>query len=363
MASTPKVQILRSGTSGNRPTGRVVGEPYVNLADMQFGVVNGSNVATDLLGVPIFSTGASYVANNPVNYQGRLYSALVSVSPGVWNPAQWSPLGSGQVYVSDTAPAGASANSLWWDSSSGLLFLNYNDGNSTQWVLAVPLPNVNAVAIEKVQKFTTSGAYTPSPGLIYAIVEIQAPGGGGGAANAANNTSSVTGHNGGGGEYTRTRLTAAQIGASQTVTIGAPGAGSTGAGNNGLAGGNTSFGALCSANGGAGGLYGDNGSTNYGNQTLGGSGGIGDLSIPGQNGMMGLASAATVFTLPSGGGAFLSAGGPITPGAITGAVRAGRAGANYGTGGGGGIVQALVSSTTGGIGGPSIVIVREFCAY
>jgi len=42
------------------------------------------------------------------------------------------------VLVSDTPPVGAPDKSFWWESDSGQLYLRYNDGNSTQWVSAVP---------------------------------------------------------------------------------------------------------------------------------------------------------------------------------------------------------------------------------
>jgi len=40
----------------------------------------------------------------------------------------------GAVYASDTPPAGAADNSLWWESDTGLLYILYNDGTSSQWV-------------------------------------------------------------------------------------------------------------------------------------------------------------------------------------------------------------------------------------
>ena len=47
--------------------------------------------------------------------------------------------GSGSsVNISDTPPAGANANSLWWDSNTGVLKIYYSDGSSTQWVDASP---------------------------------------------------------------------------------------------------------------------------------------------------------------------------------------------------------------------------------
>ena len=41
------------------------------------------------------------------------------------------------VTISDTAPVGPQVGALWWDSVKGQLFTFYNDGNSSQWVIAV----------------------------------------------------------------------------------------------------------------------------------------------------------------------------------------------------------------------------------
>ena len=39
-----------------------------------------------------------------------------------------------KVAISDTAPGSPADASLWWESDTGLLFIRYNDGNTTQWV-------------------------------------------------------------------------------------------------------------------------------------------------------------------------------------------------------------------------------------
>jgi len=39
----------------------------------------------------------------------------------------------GAIYVSDTPPP-APVNSLWWESDTGIMYVRYNDGSSTQWV-------------------------------------------------------------------------------------------------------------------------------------------------------------------------------------------------------------------------------------
>jgi hypothetical protein len=95
-----RIQILRSGTAGNRPTGKQYGEPYVNVADNQLGVMDSSNVARDLIGVPMFSPSTSYAIGNAVNYQGKIYVATVAISPAAFNPAQWSQVATAATSIS-----------------------------------------------------------------------------------------------------------------------------------------------------------------------------------------------------------------------------------------------------------------------
>lgn len=90
------MKILRSLTPGNRPSGHSYGELYVNTADGQLGVVNSSNQNQDLIGVPIFSQGATYMIGAVVYQLGQLYQAIAPVGPGTFNPAQWSALAGAQ---------------------------------------------------------------------------------------------------------------------------------------------------------------------------------------------------------------------------------------------------------------------------
>jgi hypothetical protein len=131
-----QVRALRSSTSQARPAGRLPGELYVNFADNQLGVISASNTALDLLAVRNFSVLANYLASDYVIYQGILYRALSASNPGNFIPANWSAIG-GSVTVSDTAPASPQAGQLWFDSVGGQLYVYYNDGNTSQWVIAV----------------------------------------------------------------------------------------------------------------------------------------------------------------------------------------------------------------------------------
>ena len=49
--------------------------------------------------------------------------------------------GGASVTISDNPPGSPTAGNLWWESDSGNLYIYYNDGNSSQWVLVTPQTN------------------------------------------------------------------------------------------------------------------------------------------------------------------------------------------------------------------------------
>jgi hypothetical protein len=59
-----------------------------------------------------------------------------------------------KVTISDTAPSSPAASNLWWESDSGILYIYYNDGTTSQWVQASPSAGGNVLA------GTTSGTIT-----------------------------------------------------------------------------------------------------------------------------------------------------------------------------------------------------------
>jgi hypothetical protein len=160
---TTSIKILRSTTAGVRPTGKLYGEPYVNFADNQFGVFDSGPTPRDLIGAPIFSTAASYVTGNPVNYQGKLYIANTSISAGAFNPAQWTQVlggggSGGGVTVSDTPPGSPIAGDLWWESDTGTLWVYYTDVNSSQWVAVNSGGAAPSGALINLQNLTASAS-------------------------------------------------------------------------------------------------------------------------------------------------------------------------------------------------------------
>jgi len=61
----------------------------------------------------------------------------------------WKALGQGQfVYIGDTPPLAPLHGHLWWQSSTGKMFVYYDDGTSKQWVIAAPqgAPGADAIA-------------------------------------------------------------------------------------------------------------------------------------------------------------------------------------------------------------------------
>lgn len=210
------------------------------------------------------------------------------------------------------------------------------------------------------QVFTSNGTYTPTAGMKYCIIEACGAGGGGGGAALTGASTISVGGGGGGGAYTRAVYTAATIGASKAVTVGAGGtAGSTAGGNGGI-GGSSSVAGLLGANGGTGG----NGSaavasaiSNGGN---GGSSGSGDINTSGNDGSWGMGDSAVFPGVATGSG-----GGSYFCGAAKGFLVTvgtnGLDGRDYG-GGGSGAGNYLNQGTgkTGGVGGNGVVIVTEF---
>lgn len=130
-----QVLALRSATAGIRPGGRLPGELYVNWPDKQLGVIDNTSSPLDLLAIRFFSSTTSYNPGDYVVNSGVLYSAKNAVTPGPFNSLQWLVSG-GTVVVSDNPPV-PTDGLLWFDSVGSQLYVQYNDGSSSQWVVAV----------------------------------------------------------------------------------------------------------------------------------------------------------------------------------------------------------------------------------
>lgn len=210
------------------------------------------------------------------------------------------------------------------------------DGTQFQMLNARPA----ASTVVTLSAFTASGTYTPIAGMSYCVVHMV----GGGAGGVQVASGNYGGGGGGSGEYATAVFSAADIGASKAVTIGAGGAVNS-------AGGTTSLGALLTAVGGQATL----GLSFAGG--LGGTGGTGSgLHVPGGSGENGSTSNAAPQAIGGSGGASFFGGGGRGG---SGGVDDGRPGLAYGSGGGGnGFVSATLSAA--GAGAPGTIVIYEY---
>ena len=207
-----------------------------------------------------------------------------------------------------------------------------------------------------VQTFLATAIYTPTAGTTRVLVKGQGSGGAGGgsAATAAGQVS--IGGGGGAGGIGETLLTAGFSGV--TVTIGAGGLGVAGAaGNNG---GPTTFGAVLSLPGGAGGATGAAAAATV---ALGGNGGIATLGnvfntngAPGSS--AGAAFAAGISLSGAGADSLYGGGGRCQP--AGGGAAAGEAATGRSAGGSGALSMGVAAAAAGGAGANGIVIVYEY---
>lgn len=112
-------------------------------------------------------------------------------------------------------------------------------------------------ALINIQRITATGTYTPTAGTNSIVVELLGGGGAGGGSPATGAGQVAVGGGGNAGAYCVSRIASAFSGV--TVTVGAAGTGVSGAAGN--TGGNSSFGALMTANGGGGGAIGGGATT------------------------------------------------------------------------------------------------------
>ena len=218
-----------------------------------------------------------------------------------------------------------------------------------------------------VQTFSGHGTYTytPTSGMLYCIAEVLGAGGGGGATATTAANTICAGSGGGGGGYARKTISAATIGASQTITIGTGGTGGTAGNNDAGGGGTSSVGSICSATGGGAGSKSPAAASMAQSGGNGGVGSSGDINLPGQTGGIGTGFfGATGYYAIGGysGSSYFGLGlGPIgTVSSTSTAGTVGNAVGGFGQGGSGAFNGISATQQAGGAGADGYCVITEY---
>lgn len=209
---------------------------------------------------------------------------------------------------------------------------------------------------EHIITYTSAGTsdWIMQPGLRNIEVTVVGGGGGAGGAASASSQSAVSGGGGGGGAsiaYVKNT----ELGAQETVTVGAAGGGGNSSGVAGASGGTSSFGSFASGAGGGGGDVQASGTASLrgGTPGIGGAGSLGDVNIPGGTATWGFREDTPALVASNGGDSMFGAGGLGNS-----SIGAGSVGRLYG-GGGGGSTSFDTTNVVGGSGAVGIVVLKE----
>lgn len=303
----------------------------------------------------LISDGTNYVLSTPTFPNSASSTGTILRADGT----NW-------VATTSTYPNTNAVSTLLYASSANVMaalattnsaFLRTDGSGVPNWNTSIPVNSIN------VQIFSSTGAftYTPTSGMRFIKVTMLGAGGGSGAAEGtiAQTAASAPGNGGG---YLVFYMTAAQIGASKTGSIGTGGAGGTVPSNNGTAGGATVF-ADWTAAGGEGGLGCAAAATSQTKQTTGSTGNTSGTGTALYNRptILGFISYTTTTTLANAGA---SAGNFLGTGAYGAVLLAtsnniGGSGLN-GQGGGGSVTFNTNTDQAGAPGGNGYVSVEEY---
>lgn len=317
----------------------------------------GNNTACGAVAGELITSGTDnslFGLSAGISYTGSESSNICIGNAGVVgesNVMRLGTSGSGAGQVNSTFVAGVSGVT-----TSNSVMVTMDSTTGKLGTFAIPFSSI------VIQQFTASGTFTPTSGMKYCVIELVGGGGGGGGAASTSSTQVAGGAGGAAGGYSRRVVSAATIGASQTVTIGAAGTAGAAGNNAGGTGGTTSVGSLISATGGTGGAGGGANNRTENQGPTGGVGSTGDVNLSGGSGgsAFGLYIVAnTVGSVLGGfGGASFFGGGASAP--CNEGAQAGSAGAAKGSGGSGGISATGGTTAAGGAGAAGLVIITEY---
>lgn len=269
-----------------------------------------------------------------------------------WKSVSQDGMGTGSVTLSDMA-SGTAGNLISYDASGDPVAVAAGSSGevlTSNGAGATPTfqPISGSGGLQSMQVITSTGTWTKPAGITK--IKVTVVGGGGGGGGCASTASTTCRSGGGGAGGNAIKFIDVSMTSSEAVTIGAGGPGGNTSGSNGSSGNTTSFGAHCSATGGAPG-QGDSVGNVRKEGGAAGSGTGGDIN---NNGSAGTYSSFQNAMPGMGGSSLLSGGAAAVDVAGTGAV-----GLN-GSGGAGVRADNVAVGQIGGAGGNGIIIVEEY---
>jgi hypothetical protein len=359
------------------------GTNWVNVATSSLNLSIPLASTTGTLGVGNGGTGATSFGQGWIYSNGGTGALSASTSPTVAYVMATSTTATSTLPLLSVTTALSLTGKLYdsLNSAGSNGYVLQSTGSGTQWVATSSL-GLSLNSTPNIQIFSTTGANTWTKPAGASVVEVVIYGGGGqgggGDGNAAG-TTRIGGSGGGGGAQNMRTFNAADLGSSETVTIGAGGTtggtgGTNGVGTAGQGGGVTTFGSYISAYGGGGGGGGLGSCT--GAIFGGGGGGRGSAGLVGaagtsisNGGSPGVANTATALGGEGGTGSNGNAeygGGGGGAGSCT-AVAGGNGGSSLfggpGGGGGGGIKVDNTTSLGGPGGAPNSYVAGTGAAH
>jgi hypothetical protein len=345
-------QILRSGGAGVNPSYSTATYPSTATGTGTLLRADGTNWSATTTTYPNTNAVSTLLYASSANVMGALATAnnglLVTSNTGV--PSILAGPGATGRILQSNAAAAPSFSTATYPATAGTTG-NVLTSDGANWTSSTPTSFTQAV----IQVFAASGTYTPTTGMKYCIVECVGGGGGGGGCASTTSSQAAAAGGGGGGGYGRSVFTAATIGASQTVTIGAGGTAGATTPTNGGAGNNTTFGALITALGGGGGAA--SAASVLATRLGGAPGGIsgGTVAATGDPGGHGFSIFSTTASVMSGnGGSSMFGGGALGLVTATSGLNGSRGGGGSGAASANGIARA------GGTGGDGYCIITEY---
>jgi hypothetical protein len=134
---------VKGDTGSQGPAGTGAGDMLrsANLSD----VANVTTARNNLLAAPITSPTFLTSAAAPTPAQT---SNDTSIATTAFVKTLVGGSGVAQCFIGEDPPPTPSDNMLWWESSTGLLYVRYNDGNGpSQWVIAAPIPDITTLVL------------------------------------------------------------------------------------------------------------------------------------------------------------------------------------------------------------------------